>query len=145
MFFAHSKSREIAKIRIIGVPKTSDHIQMKIKMPHPCQEPPASSKAPNENLKDMGVLCTFKIKIESQNSDHWYIKDHQPYPNTDQDAKLQSVASSILQSPKLGLEGHGCSLHLQNQDREPKFRILAYQRLVTILKSISGCKNPVRN
>merc|ERR1712081_46941 len=51
----------------IGVPKTSDHIQINIRMPHPSQEPPASSKAPNEDLKDMDVLCTFKIKIESQN------------------------------------------------------------------------------
>ena len=46
----------------------------KIKMPNPSQEPPASSKAPKEDLKDMDVLCTFKIKIESQNLDHGYIK-----------------------------------------------------------------------
>ena len=57
----------------MGVSKTSDHIQIKIKMPNPNQEPPASYKAPNEDLKDMDVLCTFKIKIESQNLDHWYI------------------------------------------------------------------------
>ena len=43
-------------------------------MPNPSQELPASSKAPNEDLKDMDVLCTFKIKIESQNSNHVYIK-----------------------------------------------------------------------
>ena len=49
----------------MGVSKTSDHIQIKIKMPNPSQEPPASSKAQNEDLKDMDVLCTFKIKIES--------------------------------------------------------------------------------
>ena len=60
----------------VGVPKTSDHIKIKIKMPNPSQEPPASSKAPNEDFKDMDVLCTLKIKIESQNSDHQYIKDH---------------------------------------------------------------------
>ena len=51
------------QIWIIGVPKTNDHIQIKIKMTNPSQEPPASSKAPNEDLKDMDVLCTFKIKI----------------------------------------------------------------------------------
>ena len=45
------------------------------------------------------------------------------YPNQYQDAKPQSGTSSILQSPKWGLKGHGCSLHLQNQDREPKFGI----------------------
>ena len=43
-------------------------------MPNPSQEPPVSSKAPNEDLKDMDVLCTFKIKIESKNWDHEYIK-----------------------------------------------------------------------
>ena len=75
MFFATSKSRYRAKIRIMGISKTSDHIKIKIKIPNPSQEPPASSKAPNEDLKDMDVLCTFKIKIESQNLDHGCIKD----------------------------------------------------------------------
>ena len=60
---------------IYGCTKTSDHIQIKINIPNPSQEPPASSKAPNQDLKDMDVLCTFKIKIESQNLDHGYIKD----------------------------------------------------------------------
>ena len=63
------------------VSKTSVHVQIKIKMPNPSQEPPATSKAPNEDLKDMDVLCTFKIKIESQNLDHGFIKDELPYPN----------------------------------------------------------------
>merc|ERR1712082_373843 len=64
MFFAPSKSRESAKIRNMGVPKTSDHIQINIRMPNPSLEPPASSKAPDQDLKDMDVLCTFKIEIE---------------------------------------------------------------------------------
>ena len=59
----------------MGVSKTGDHIQIKINMPNPSQEPPASSKAPNEDVKDMNVLCAFKIKIEKQNPDHGYIKD----------------------------------------------------------------------
>ena len=63
MFFAPSKSRYRATIWNIYVAKTSDHIQMKIKMQKPSQEPPVSYKAPNEDLKDMDVLCTFKIKI----------------------------------------------------------------------------------
>ena len=57
------------------VTKAREHIQMKIKMPNPNQESPASSKAPNEDLKDMNVLCTFKIKMESQNLVHGYIND----------------------------------------------------------------------
>ena len=160
----------------MGVSKTSDHFQIKIRMPNPSEEPPASSKAPNEDLKDMDVLCTFKIKIEGQNSDNGSVKDHWsfpnqdqdikpqsgtpaslksiwedkikhqwPYPNQDQDAKPQSGTSSVLQSPKWGLKGHGCSLHLQNQDRVPKFRTWIYKRPMTIFKSRSRCQTPVMN
>ena len=96
----------------MSVPKTSGHIQINIRMPNPSQEPPASSKTPNEDLKDIDALCTLKIKIESQNSDHGFIKDQWPYPNQDQDAKPQSGTSNILQSPKWRLKGHWCSLHL---------------------------------
>ena len=107
----------------MGLSKTSYHIQIRIKIPNPSQEPPASSKAPNKDLKDKDFLCTFKIKIESQNLEHAYIKDQWPYPNKDPDPQSQSGTSSFLQNPKWGLEGHGFSLHLQNQDREPKFGI----------------------
>ena len=81
------------------VSKTSDHVQIKIKMPNPSQEPPASSKAPNENLKDMDVLCTFKIQMESQNSDHGCIKDQWPYPDQDQDAKPNQESPVFLKAP----------------------------------------------
>ena len=67
MFFAPLKSRYRAKIRNMGVPKTSDHIQIIIRMQTPTQEPPAYSKAPNQDLNDMDVLCTYKMKINSQN------------------------------------------------------------------------------
>ena len=49
------------------VSSTSHHIQIKIKMPNPSQEPPASSKAPNEELKDMNDLSTFKVTEDIQN------------------------------------------------------------------------------
>ena len=129
----------------MGISKTNNHIQIMIKMLNHSQEPPASSKAPNEDLKDMHVLCTFKIKIESQNSEYGCTKDQWPYPNQYQDAKPQSGTSSILQSPKSGLKGHWCSLHLQNKYRQSKFRTWLYQRLVTISKSRSSCQTPVRN
>ena len=67
-------------------------------MPNPSQEPPASSKAPNEDLKDMDVLCTFKSKIESHNSDHRVSKtsDHMQIkikiPNTSQEPPVSSKA-----------------------------------------------------
>ena len=35
-------------------------------MPNPSQEPLASSKAQNQDLKDMDVLSSFKNKIESK-------------------------------------------------------------------------------
>ena len=129
----------------MSVSKTSKHIQIEIRIPNHSQEPPASSKAPDEDLKDMDVLCTFKIKIESQNLEYGCTKDQWPYPKQYKDAKPQSGTSSVLQSPKWGLKGHGCSLHLQNQDRESKFGSLVYQRPVTISKSRSICQTPVRN
>ena len=75
----------------MGVSKSNDHIQFKIKMPIPSKEPPASSKAPDQDLKDMDVLCTFKIMIQSQNLDHGGTEDQWPYPNQDQDDKPQSL------------------------------------------------------
>ena len=51
MFFAPSKSRYRAKIWNMGVPKTNDHIQIKIKIPDPSQEPPA---------------CTYTINLERE-------------------------------------------------------------------------------
>ena len=56
----------------------------------------ASTQDPNQDLKDMDVLRTFKIKIESQISEYGCIKDQWPYPNEDQDAKPESRTSSIL-------------------------------------------------
>ena len=59
----------------IKIKMTSDHIQIKIKMPNPSQETSAPTKAPNQDLKDMDVLFTFKIKKERQNLEHRCIKD----------------------------------------------------------------------
>ena len=105
----------------MGISETNDHIQMKIKMLNPSQEPPTPSNPKNEDLKDMDVPCTFKIKIESQNLKQGFIKEQWPYPNEDQDAKPKLGPSSLLQSPKSGFEGQICSLHLQNQYGVPKF------------------------
>ena len=74
MFFAPSKSRQRANIWNMGVSKTSYHIQIKIKMTNLSQEPPASFKAFNEDLKEVNVLFTFQINIESQNLDHGCFK-----------------------------------------------------------------------
>ena len=141
-------------------------------MPNSSEESPAFSKSPNEDLKDMHVFCTFKIKIDSQNSDYGCVKDQLPYSNQDQDAKPQSGTSSILQILKCGLNPvwlnltsrhlvrgvkghffavwlydyqHGCFLHLQNQDREPKFGTWLYQRPETIYISRPRWQTAIRN
>ena len=129
----------------MGVWKNIDHNQIKIKIPNPSEEPPLSSKAPNQDLRDINVLCTFKIKIERINNMHWCIKDNWTYPNQDQDPKPQSGASSIFQSPKAGLRGQGFTLHLQNQDRGLKIGSWVYQWPVTIPKSRSRCQTLVWN
>ena len=92
------------------VSKTSNVIQIMIKMPPLSQEPPASSKAQKEDLKDMDVLCTIEINIDAQNSEHECIKDQLSYPNQDQEAKPQTGTSSVLQSSKSELKGQRCSL-----------------------------------
>ena len=47
----------------MDLPTISDHIKIKIKLSNPSQEPPASFKAQNQDLKDMDGLCTVIIKI----------------------------------------------------------------------------------
>ena len=112
----------------MGISKTNDHIQINIKMLNPIQESPASSKAPNQDLKDVDVLCIYKIKIVRNISEHGCNKDQGPYPNQDQDAKPKSGASSVLQNLKSWLRG------------QPKFGIWVYQRPVPISQSRSRCE-----
>ena len=128
----------------MGVPKTSDHIQIKIKMPNSSWEPLASSTSPNQDLKDM---LFFAPSNSRKRAKIWItvVKNQWPHPNQDQDAKPQIRTSSILQIQKWWLTGHGCSLHLQNQDMEQNFRKLVYQRPLTISKLRSRCQTPVRN
>ena len=53
----------------------NDALWIMINIPTPSQEPPATSKSRSHYLKDTDVLCTFKIKIKSQNLECWHIKD----------------------------------------------------------------------
>ena len=94
-------------------------------MPNSSQKPAVSLKIPNEDLMDMDVLCTFKIKIESRNLDHEYLKDRGPYkikikmPNPSQEPPMSSKAPSedfkdidVLCIFKINIESqnleHGC-------------------------------------
>ena len=63
-----------SQIWIMGISNTKNHTQIKMKMPNPSQEPAALSKAPNQYLEDMDVLCTFQIQIEIQNLEYGCIK-----------------------------------------------------------------------
>ena len=69
MFFAPSKSRKRAKNQTKDVSKTTEFFKIKKKLPEPSQELPASSKARDDDLKEMDVLCTIKVKLVRQNSD----------------------------------------------------------------------------
>merc|ERR1712112_238329 len=105
MFLAPSKSRYRAKIWIMVVSNTIVHIQIKITMPNPSQEPPASSKAPNQDLKDMDVLCTFKIKIDSQNLAYGCTKDQ------NQDLKDMDVLCTLKIKIESQSSEYGCTKH----------------------------------
>ena len=124
--------------------KVFDHIQIKIKVPNPSQEPPASPKASNKDLKDMDAVWIFNIKLESQNPKYRCNKDQWPYPNQDQGAKHQSKASSILKSLEEDLKNIDviCIFKIK---RELKFGRWVYQRRVTISESRSRCQTLVGN
>ena len=49
----------------MSVSKTTNYIQIKTKVLNSSHKPQASSKALNQGLKDMDVLCNFNIKIDS--------------------------------------------------------------------------------
>ena len=84
---------------------------IKIKMPNPSQEPPASPKDPNEDLKDIDVLCTLKIRIESQNLDHMCVKDSDPIQNKINMPNPSQEPLASSKAPNQDLR-HGCSLRL---------------------------------
>ena len=81
----------------MGLSKTNEHIQIKIKIPN-------SSQEPIEDLEDIDVLCTFKIKVKSQNLDHGCIKEQWPYPNEDKDAKPKHEPPAFFRYPNQDLK-----------------------------------------
>ena len=112
-------------------------------MPNPGHEPPASSKDPNQDLKDMSGLSAFKIKKESQSleqglcktSDHIQIKIKIPKPSQD------PPASKKTQNKDLKDMDVTFKINLTR----PKFRTGVYQKPVSISKSRSRSQTLVRN
>ena len=123
----------------MGASKTSDHIQIKIKIPNPSQEPPASSKPPNEDLKDMDVICTFKIKIESHNlaygvpktSDHIQINITMPNPSQEPPASSKAPYQVFFEPSK--------------SSERAKIQNMGISKTVTMSKPRSKCQTPVRS
>ena len=130
-----------------------------------------SSKAPNQDLKDMDFLCTFKIKREranilnmgvSETSDHIVINIKMPNPSQEPPVSsktpnhdLQDM--SVLYTFKIKLESqnfeHRCIKDQlpypnQNQDDKPESgtsRTPQKPHLRTILESRSRWQTAVRN
>ena len=123
------------------VSKTSDHILYKIKIPNPSQEPPASSEAPIEDLKDIDVLCTLKIKIENQDSDYGYMKTSYhiqikiKIPNPSQESPVSSKAPNEDPKDMNVLCTFNIKIERQNWDQRPAI----------ISKSRSRFQTPLRN
>ena len=73
----------------MDVSETSNRIKIMIKMPNPIQDPPASSKASNQDLKDRVVLCTLKSRqragiqkiVASKTKDYIQIKIQKQNPS----------------------------------------------------------------
>ena len=66
----------------MGVPKTSDHIKINIRMQNPSQEPPVSSKAPNQDLKEKSIWrAKILYMVVSKTIDKIQIKIKMPNPS----------------------------------------------------------------
>ena len=138
MFFAPSKIKQSQNL---------EYGWTEYQWPHP-NENDASPKSgtysmPNSPKSGLSSL-PLQIKIESHILANWHIKDQWSHPNQDQYAKPQSRAFSILQSPNSVLQGHECSLHLQNKDRNLILGMWVYQRPVAIFKSRPRGQTPSR-
>ena len=95
------------------------------------------------SCKGHGCSLHFQIQDREPKFGSWVCQRPLTISKSGQDAKHQPGTSTILQSPKWGLKGHGCSLHLQNKDKEPKFGSWLIQISVTISKSRSRCQTLV--
>ena len=67
-----------------------------MKIPKPSQEPPASSKVPNQDFKDMDILGAFIIKIEGKILKHGSTKDPDHIQFKIKMLTPQSVTSRVL-------------------------------------------------
>ena len=125
MFFAPSKIRKRAKICNMGASKTSDHIQIQIKMQSSSQEPSAPIKASIQNL-EFGCIKTC---------------DHIQIMNKIEKSSWETQASSKAPNQDLKDMYVLCTFKFKI---EPKFWTWVNQISVTVFKSVSRCKTSVR-
>merc|ERR1712082_442345 len=52
----------------MGLPKTSDHTKIKIKMPNTSQEPPVSTKGQIRTLR----TCSAQVVLRGNHCHHWH-------------------------------------------------------------------------
>ena len=100
-------------------------------MQNPGQKPPASSKAPNKNLKDMDVLYTFETKIESQNIEYWCFKDQWPYKNQDHDPNPSQEPLAPTKATNQDVKDMDviCTIKIKIESKSSKYRCLKDQCL----------------
>ena len=87
---------------------------MKIQMPTPQSGFPVSIKAPMQDLNDMDVLCTIKIKIESQYLEHGFFKDQR---SRCQPPNQEPPASSKAQNEDLNDMDVLCTLKIKLESK----------------------------
>ena len=120
MFFAPRKSAQKARVWFRGLSKFETNIQIMIKVQKPNHKHSSSSKPQNQDFKGNGCSLHLEINLGRQNLDQGPIKTQKPYPNPDPRGLTPMKNFWHNQSPKSGVKGHWCSLHLQNQFRTLK-------------------------
>ena len=102
-------------------------------------------QSPKSGLR--GQWCSLCLQNQDRKPKYrTQVNQHQwPFLHQDHDPKPQSGTATVIQSLQSRLQGHGCSLHLQNQDRVQRLGSWVYQRHTTISKWRSRSKSPVRN
>ena len=107
------------------VTRTKKLTKLKVKIPNSNQEPPASPKAQIQVNKDMRVLCTFKLNIETQNWEQRFLGPNYTYqiPSQEPISNQEPPASST--SPIQGNKDmrHLCifKLNIENSNSEQRF------------------------
>ena len=89
IFFAQSKSIQGAKIQKIDLLKVKNIIKHMTKMLNPDQEPTNIQQIPNQDMNNMYVLYTYKLRQGTKNQIIGLLKVNKPNQNHEQAEKNQ--------------------------------------------------------